>query len=433
MRLPLRSRRLVLAVALAALVPAVAATAQPARTAAPDATVASIYRELAALKGVAAPGPPPPLIVRSREETRRFIEQEVARRYSPVRLEAERKSMVAWGLIPADYDLRRLFLDLMEEQISAYYDPRGKAMVVGDWLTPAEQQVALLHELVHALQDREIALDGFLAPTPGKGDQVLARQALIEGEAVGVMFDAILRATGADLAALPDIGAIRGQILAGSIGPVIQGAPRFLRDLLLFPYVEGLGFIHQWRKRNPWSAVSDLYRDPPRSTAQILHPEQRLDARQDPVPIALPDLDPLLPGHRLVAEDEMGEFGLGAVLGLSLGEAEGRRAAVGWRGDRYRVWQDGEGRFVIAYLVALESERVANALALHLTGAVERRHAALARKGVPGAPAIVTWQDGPRTFAIEKRGEEVLLLERVPAATAHRIRETVWRSRAAKP
>ena len=432
MPVPPRSRRLVLALALAALVPAVVATAQPATTPAPDATVASMYRDLAALKGVVA-GPPPPLIVRSREETRRFIEQELARRYSPARLEAERKSMVAWGLIPADYDLRRLFLDLMEEQISAYYDPRGKAMVVGDWLTPAEQQVALLHELVHALQDREIALDGFLAPAPGKGDQVLARQALIEGEAVGVMFDVILRATGADLAALPDIGAIRGQILAGSIGLAIQRAPRFLRDLLLFPYVEGLSFIHQWRKRNPWSGASHLYRDPPRSTAQILHPEQRLDARQDPIPIALPDLDPLLPGHRLVAEDEMGEFGLGAVLGLSLGEAEGRRAAIGWRGDRYRLWEDGEGRFVIAYLVALESERVANALALHLAGVVERRHPALARKGVPGAPAIVTWQDGPRAFAVEKRGQEVLLLERVPATAADRIRETVWRSPAAKP
>src|SRR6185436_5457124 len=111
-----------------------------------------------------------------------------------------------------------------------------KAMVLGDWLTPAEQQAALLHELVHALQDREVSLDRFIAPTPGRGDQVLARQALVEGEAVGIMLDAILRSGGGSLAALGDVDALRAQIAASSLGPVIQRAPRFIRDLLLFPY-----------------------------------------------------------------------------------------------------------------------------------------------------------------------------------------------------
>ena len=412
-----------------AVLPAARAQAPPGL----DATVAPIYRQLAALKGLATAGAPPSLVVRGRAETRRFIEGELTRRYSPARLEAERKSMVAWGLIPADYDLRRLFLDLMEEQISAYYDPHAKVMVVGDWLSPAEQQAALLHELVHALQDREIPLDTFLAPTTGQGDRILARQALIEGEAVGMMVDVLMRAAGADLTSLPDVTALRGQIVAGSLGPVIQRAPAFLRDLLLFPYVEGLAFIHQWRQRNPWSAIGDLYRDPPRSSAQILHPEKRLGARQDPIAVALPDLDPLLPGLRLVTEDEMGEFGLGAVLGLHLGEAEGRRAAAGWRGDRFRVWEDAQGRFVIVCVIAFESERAANVLALSLTGVVERRHPILARRGTPGAGALVTWQEAGRAFAVEKRGAEVLLLEQAPAATADRVREAVWRGRGAAP
>ena len=83
---------------------------------------------------------PPPVLLRSREDNRRFMEQEMNRRYSPARIEAERKTLVAWGLIPADYDLRTLFLDLMQEQISAYYDPRAKVMVVGDWLPPEQQR-----------------------------------------------------------------------------------------------------------------------------------------------------------------------------------------------------------------------------------------------------------------------------------------------------
>jgi hypothetical protein len=434
MRAARRPSLLLLLAFVLAVVPRAGALAQPAATPPAEPALAAIFRELAALKGVTSPGPPPPMAIRSREETRRFMEQELARRYSPARLEAERKAMVAWGLIPADYDLRRLFLDLLAEQVSAYYDPRAKTMVLGDWLTPAEQQAALLHELVHALQDREIPLEHFIAPVPGRGDQMLARQALIEGEAVGVMLDVVLRSAGGSLAALGDIAAVRTQIAAGSLGPVIQRAPRFLRDLLLFPYVEGLAFIHQWHKRNPWSATRDLYRDPPRSTAQILHPEQRLDARRDPIAITLPGLDALVSGLRPVTEDEMGEFGLGAVLGLALGEAEGRRAALGWRGDRYRIWEDGQGRFTIVYILVLESERVAESVGRSIATVVERRHPSVAGRGVrEPAGNIVIWQDGPRTFLVERRGPEVLLLEMVPAGTTDRLRDAVWRARGANP
>ena len=94
--------------------------------------------------------------------------------------------MVAWGVLPADFDLRRLFVDLIEEQVVRLLRPgRAKTMVRRRLAAPGRNaQVALLHELVHALQDRQVSLDAFLAPLPGEGDRVLARQALIEGEAV---------------------------------------------------------------------------------------------------------------------------------------------------------------------------------------------------------------------------------------------------------
>jgi hypothetical protein len=50
---------------------------------------------------------------------------------------------------------------------------------------------------------------------------------------------------------------------------------------------------------------------------------------------------------------------------------------------------------------------------------------------VPGAGAIVTWQEGRRTYVVEKRGARVLLLERVPSPVADQVRETIWRSRLA--
>src|SRR6266536_4721369 len=126
--------------------------------------------------------------------------------------------MVAWGVLLAEYDLQRLFLDLLEEQVSAYYDPRGKVMVVGDWLPPEQQRAALVHELAHALQDREISLDTFISPDPGRGDQLLARQALIEGEAVALSIDFLLKVQNMDITMLPDLSNTQGLIATSAGG-----------------------------------------------------------------------------------------------------------------------------------------------------------------------------------------------------------------------
>ena len=409
--------------------------AQPSESSrALEALAAPIYQQLAALRGMSAPGNPPPVVLRSREDNRRFMEQEMNRRYSPARIEAERKTLVAWGLIPADYDLRTLFLDLMQEQISAYYDPRLKVMVVGDWLPPEQQRAALIHELVHALQDREIALEGFISPDPGRGDQLLARQALIEGEAVALTIDFLLKAQNMDITMLPDLSNTQGLITTSAGGPLIAQAPKFLRDLLLFPYLEGVGFAYQLRKTHPWSAMSALYRDPPRSTAQIMDPAKRIGPlREDPVAVNLPDLAGLLPGGTLVSEDEVGEFGLGAVIALHLGEIEGRRAAVGWRGDRFQVWEDAAGHFVIACLVVMRDEQMAATVAGHLRDFVARRHPGLAAKMRAGGGGATTWSDGGRASLVDRRGSQVLLLDQMPAATIERVRDTIWRSRTAGP
>jgi len=419
---------LVLAAALAAA-PALRAQPPSPAQAALDAVAAPLYQQLAALKGMGSPGPPPPVLLRSRADNRRFIEQEIARRYSPAILEAERKSMVAWGMLPPDYDLRRLFLDLLEEQVSAYYDPRAKVMVVGDWLPPEQQRAALMHELVHALQDRELPLDSFIAPDPGHGDRLLARQALIEGEAVALSFDLMLKPQDKDISSLSDLSMAQGLIVSSAGGPVIAKAPKFLRDLLLFPYVDGLGFVYQLRKRHPWSGISAVYRDPPRSTSQILHPEKYFDTRENPVPVVIPDLSRLLPGSRFVSDDDLGEFALGAVLALHLGEVDGRRAAAGWRGDRYRIWEDDGGRFVIAYRVVTADPQTAAALATNLQASIATRHPELAGKAVARGGGLVTWVDGGRVFAVESYGTSIVLFEQVPAQVFDHARDTVWRAR----
>jgi hypothetical protein len=391
-----------------------------------DALVGPFFAELATIRGLSSVGTPPSIVIRSRSETRRYVEQELNRKYPPAHVEAERRAMVAWGLIPADFDLRGFFLDLIAEQAAAYYDPVGKVMVLADWLTPEQQHAALLHELVHALQDREMSLDQFLAPAPGRGDQLLARQALIEGEAVALSLEVLLKAQGLELQQIPDLSSFHQLAAAQSAGAVFDRAPKFLREQLLFPYTQGLQFVHQFRGREPWSALGRLYRDPPRSTAQILHPATLLDQRQDPVPVGLPDLGPTLPpGWRRVDEDELGEWVLGGVLERHLGETAARSVATGWRGDRYQVWEAGRDQLLV-YRVTWETEHKAETFAQAYVGVLESKRPALQGKAAKSAASTWAWQEGQQRFLVERRGLEVLVLEQVPGSAAQRVRQAVW-------
>ena len=141
------------ALAVASLASAQAMVPQELR-----AEATRLFRELATLRGLPSTGGLPPLVIQSREERRRFVVGELSRKYSPARLDAERRALVAWGLVPADFDLPGFLADLLAEQAAAYYDPVAKRMVLANWLTPELRRDALTHELVHVLQDRLVDL-----------------------------------------------------------------------------------------------------------------------------------------------------------------------------------------------------------------------------------------------------------------------------------
>ena len=385
------------------------------------AEAARLFRELATLRGLPSSGGPPPLVIQSREERRRFVVGELTRKYSPARLDAERRALVAWGLVPADFDLPGFLADLLAEQAAAYYDPVAKRMVLANWLTPELRRDALTHELVHVLQDRLVDLERFLGAAPGRSDEGVARQALVEGEAVALSHDLSLRRDGRDFAALPDVADLQKAILTSATGPVLARAPAYFRTMLIFPYARGLGFVHAFRQRRPWAQLSTVYQDPPRSSSQILHPERYFDRREDPVPLPLPDLLPVLPsGSRLALEDELGEIGIGEVLRRYLGESAD---AVGWRGDRYALWDLPIGAPVLLALVVWDTEDVAAAFARDYARVLTQK-----RGAVPAGAAspLQTWPSGAVTAAIERRNRTVMIVEGVPSSLLEPLRAEVW-------
>jgi hypothetical protein len=137
----------------------------------------------------------------------------------------------------------------------------------------------------------------------------------------------------------------------------LDQAPRVVRESLLFPYQEGLNWTRAVYKQGGWSQVSQAFTTLPQSTEQIMHPEKYL-AHEAPVKVTLPDLTSLLndsmkmtPGVKTtvtwkrILSDVNGEWGTYLLLDQFLKSPDdSRRAAAGWAGDRYAIYESSAGQ-----------------------------------------------------------------------------------------
>ena len=123
---------------------------------------------------------------------------------------------------------------------------------------------------------------------------------------------------------------------------------------LIEPYFKGAALVSEVWGRGGWDAVADLYRHPPASTEQILHPREKfLDRRDPPILLSLPATRSAL-GEQPVATDVLGELGMRAYFKTWEFPAADL-AAAGWGGDRFWVWKRG-GRFTVLWATRWDSE-----------------------------------------------------------------------------
>jgi hypothetical protein len=276
--------------------------------------------------------------------------------YPPAELKALEVSLKAFGLIPETMDLRRYLPELLSSQVAGFYDPDRKFLALVDLpglrkgrkgMPDNGEDVVLVHELTHALQDQSFDLRRFEESDP-LSDAGTARTALVEGDATLTMLDFSLQGS---LETLPGVDAVLAtmqdpdKLLDGS--PDLPGAremaaaPPWLRDTLVFSYFQGAAFCVSARRRGGQALLDYAFTtDPPRSTEQILHPEKWHTKRDDPIGLKLPDLVAELPGYRKDAEGEMGELSVRIFLREGLKDPKrASAAAAGWGGDRFAVYQ----------------------------------------------------------------------------------------------
>ncbi len=332
------------------------------------ARVATIQPKLAALRGLPM-DTPVPAELQSPDDFRKFVQRELAKE-----LPAEKAAKMAAayhhiGLFTKPVDLGKVLEQTMTSQAAAYYDPATKKFFVV--MAPDNDMMIdtiSAHELTHALQDHHFDLPKYM-PGTLNDDESAARRFIVEGDATFAMiaYLAAQASGGKDLQpammkvlktqietmanmSVSEYGDMMKQ-QAGALGgmdPDMKASMESMGELppiiiqpMIDAYMKGAVVSMVAYENGGWKAVDALYKQPPESTEQVLHPAEKLIGKRDkPKQITLP---PLPKGDELI-KNVVGELQWRVYL-QQWGVAK-PEAAAGWGGDRYAVIKREDGTHI---------------------------------------------------------------------------------------
>jgi len=266
----------------------------------------------------------------SRSTIKEVISQMLAAAYSEEEFRQMSAAFAQLGVFPKDYPFRKKYIDLLGEQIAAFYDQHQHKLFMFEDASLENQQncIILAHELTHALQDQHYGLSRLPLEIKSDDDRALAASALVEGDATLVMSAYMLR--NISLRTLKDnVAASLGQDMGQ-----LQKSPRYLRELLVFPYLRGQEFCSSMVNGDDYTGLARCYAHLPASTAQILHPEKYLaQPPEEPMTVNWPATD--FEGEKAEVSNVLGEIGTRIQLAENIDEKKAELVAAQWRGDRY--------------------------------------------------------------------------------------------------
>jgi hypothetical protein len=313
-----------------------------------------------------------PLVLKTPDQVEQMVVADLKRDYSDAQLDADGKAGAMLGLFPPGIDLKAETVKLLKSQIAGFYDPYDKQMVLVEGATPVPvadrmldfvvqrdlvNDMLLAHELTHALQDQNFALQDKLDHVKDSSDAEMALKSVAEGDATiagfayvaGRMDNSIADTLVSSLKDLPETFAAQS-----------KDTPDGLGYPLIFQYSEGARFVSEAYSRGGWKAVDALYSKPPQSTQQIIDPSLYFDRPLLPVEVELHGYQPILKEWTVADEDTFGELSIQLILQLGYGkDAPEAAIAKSWAGDRMVVISHGNDVAVIWIAVFRDDDAAA--------------------------------------------------------------------------
>jgi hypothetical protein len=373
-----------------------------------------------------------------------------------------------FGLLPRDFDLGKLMVALLRENVAGYYDPKTKTVNLLDWVPVDQQEPVMAHELTHALQDQSINLEKWMKkgdkdlaetrkdPTPAdiENDEMdNAREAVVEGQAQAMTFQYALAPVGRSIADSPDLlNAMESETLTGTPETkVFNEAPIFLRESLTFPYSYGMEFIVKvMRKEGKEKAFAGVLRNPPHTTRQIMQPETYLSGEKIE-PMRVPDFAHDFKTYKKFDIGAMGEFDVAVLIEQYAGKPRSKQMYPEWRGGYYyaaRPKSDPGAPLGLLYVSRWSSPEKASEFAAIYAKSLAQRYKKAMESGdslkdepVPSEPSPGydkdkkdkptlkgkhLWSTEEGAVLIEEQGDTVLVSESLDAETTERLEREVF-------
>ena len=390
----------------------------------------------------------------SRAEVVAYLKKSMAEDKDVQRLRRTELVLKKFGLLPKDFDLQSSLVDLLEEQVAAYYDSKTKTVNMLDWVSPDLQRPVLAHELTHALQDQSFGLDKWLKKgsedidskknlTPDditKDENSDARQAVVEGQAMVVLLDYMLAPMHRNVADSPDIVDMLNEDMQTGTPDSVQyrNAPIFLKESLTFPYRYGVEFEAELiRAQGKDKAFTAPFQNPPRTSREIMEPKAYLSGERIP-PLPLPDFKKIFKDYDRFDLGAIGEFDVDILAEQYAGKDSARHIYPNWRGGYYySVHPKGnsQGTLGLVFVSRWASSNAAEEFAgIYAQGLVQRYKKIQAAPGndLPSdlkhlhtLGANHVWKTEEGDVMIDVKGDTVLVTESLDASIANQFKIAV--------
>ena len=332
-------------------------TDQPAREV--FSKVESILDELREIMGF-GPRRPVSLKTISKPAFRKLYQEQMRKENNPRQMRREVLFLRLFGLVPADFDYEETVLDLLSEQAWALYDFKRRNLYLADWAPRDALEYALVHELVHAVDDQNFNLLKYMQSTREAESQV-ARLAAVEGQASWVMTEWAMRQSGKSLEGnrILAIATASATRFEAQQFPVYDSTPTYFREVLIFPYTDGLLFQHDMVERFGQDGFKRVFQAPPATTQQILQPELYLTGTV-PEPPALPRIS-VPKGYKRVFDGTFGQLDHKILIQHHLGSEDFGELLDKWRGSQFEILERARtGDAILRYAVRWEYVEVAS-------------------------------------------------------------------------
>lgn len=326
-------------------------------------------------------------------------------------LSALSKLAAAGGMLPENTDLATLAASFTAASAGATYSPLDKqVLLLADQRRDGSLHPLLTHEFVHALQDQHFDLLGLLLARPYNFDRTEAAFAVVEGDAVNVQ----RRLEGGDAwtrRSLDDILRQEDEHFGEYRREVGELFPPLLTETFVFRYRDGVRLVESVRRSRGQRGVDDLFRRPPLSSEQVLHPEKYL-TNEAPREASINETDFTAGGWRLVTSTPLGEIGVRGVLMAGMPVKDAVRAAAGWGGDRACLFERAGNLPLFVWKTTWDKREDSTEFFRAYNQMLSRRSGGgqTSRTPLSEANTLVTWREGGRVTLVERHGDGVIVV-----------------------